>query len=240
MADRRMFSKSIIDSDLFLDMPQSAQCLYFHLGMRADDDGFVNSPKKIQRIIGASNDDFKLLIAKQFVIPFESGVVVIKHWRIHNYIQKDRYKPTIHQEEKQTLFLDKSGSYQVVDTDCIQGVSEMDNQLGKLGQLGQSTKEGNRKRFTPPSVDEVRAYCQERKNDIDPEAFVAFYASKGWKIGSSKMQNWKQAVITWEKRSGKKKQQDDGPERLITSEYARRSLERAQREAEMRRMEGGQ
>lgn len=96
-----------------------------------------------------------------------------------------------------------------------------------------------RKRFTPPSVDEVRAYCQERKNGIDPEAFVAFYASKGWKVGSSKMQNWKQAVITWEKRS-EKKQQDDGPERLITSEYARQSLERAQREAEMRSMEGGQ
>ena len=97
-----------------------------------------------------------------------------------------------------------------------------------------------RKRFIPPSVDEVRAYCKERKNDIDPEAFVAFYASKGWKIGSSKMKDWKQAVITWEKRSGKKKRQDDGPERLITSEEAHRSLERAQRDAEMRRMEGVQ
>lgn len=96
-----------------------------------------------------------------------------------------------------------------------------------------------RKRFIPPSVDEVRAYCHERKNDIDPEAFVAFYASKGWKIGSSKMQNWKQAVITWEKRSGKKRQ-DDGPERLITSEEAHRSLERAQRDAMMRRAESGQ
>lgn len=240
MADRRMFSKSIIDSDLFLDMPQSAQCLYFHLGMRADDDGFVNSPKKIQRIIGASNDDFKLLIAKQFVIPFESGVVVIKHWRIHNYIQKDRYKPTIHQEEKQTLFLDKSGSYQVVDTDCIQGVSEMDNQLGKLGQLGQSTKEGNRKRFTPPSVDEVRAYCQERNNGINPEAFVDYYTANGWVQGKGKpIKDWKATVRTWESRE-KKKRQGDGPERLITSEEAHRSLERAQRDAEMRRMEGGQ
>lgn len=97
-----------------------------------------------------------------------------------------------------------------------------------------------RKRFIPPSVDEVRAYCQERKNRIDPEAFVAFYASKGWKIGSSKMENWKQAVITWEKRSGNKKRQDDGPERLITSEEAHRNLERAKRDADMRRMEGGQ
>ena len=218
MADRRMFSKSIIDSDLFLDMPQSAQCLYFHLGMRADDDGFVNSPKKIQRIIGASNDDFKLLIAKQFVIPFESGVVVIKHWRIHNYIQKDRYKPTIHQEEKQTLFLDKSGSYQVVDTDCIQDVSEMDNQLGKsgqTGQLGQSTKEGNRKRFTPPSVDEVRAYCLERKNGIDPQAFVDYYEARGWKYGPGKpVVDWKACVRTWENR--RKQEGGEQSERYFT------------------------
>lgn len=228
MADRRMFSKSIIDSDLFLDMPQSAQCLYFHLGMRADDDGFVNSPKKIQRIIGASNDDFKLLIAKQFVIPFESGVVVIKHWRIHNYIQKDRYKPTIHQEEKQTLFLDKSGSYQIVDTDCIQGVSEMDNQLGKLGQLGQSNEEEKRKRFTPPSVDEVLAYCHERKNGIDPEAFVDYYTANGWVQGKGKpIKDWKATVRTWEKRNGGGEQKQK--EKCIDTKYVYEQLEAAQK-----------
>ena len=87
MAERRMFAKTIIDSDAFLDMPLSSQALYFHLNMRADDDGFVNSPKKIQRLIGCTDDDFKLLIAKSFIIPFESGVVVIKHWRINNYIR---------------------------------------------------------------------------------------------------------------------------------------------------------
>lgn len=218
MADRRMFSKSIIDSDLFLDMPQSAQCLYFHLGMRADDDGFVNSPKKIQRIIGASNDDFKLLFAKQFVIPFESGVVVIKHWKIHNYIQKDRYKPTIHQEEKRTLFLDKSGAYQVLDTDCIQDVSEMDNQLGELGELGELNNKEKRKRFSPPSVDEVREYCLRRGNTIDPEAFVAFYASKGWKVGSQSMKSWKDAVITWEKRSAQNAPKEEKKRRFVGTE----------------------
>lgn len=197
MADRRMFSKSIIDSDLFLDMPQSAQCLYFHLGMRADDDGFVNSPKKIQRIIGASNDDFKLLIAKQFVIPFESGIVVIKHWRIHNYIQKDRYKPTIHQNEKNTLLLDKSGSYQVMDTNRIQDVSKMDNQLGELGKLDESVK---RSRFVPPSVEEVKEYCESNNYGIDPEAFVDFYTAKGWKIGKDSMKDWKCAVRNWVRR----------------------------------------
>lgn len=206
MADRRMFSKSIIDSDLFLDMPQSAQCLYFHLGMRADDDGFVNSPKKIQRIIGASNDDFKLLIAKQFVIPFESGIVVIKHWRIHNYIQKDRYKPTIHQNEKNTLLLDKSGSYQVMDTNRIQDVSKMDNQLGELGKLGESVK---RSRFVPPSVEEVKEYCEGNNYGIDPEAFVDFYTANGWVQGKGKpIKDWKAAVRTWEHKDSKKEAPD--------------------------------
>jgi len=103
VADRRMFSKTIIDSDAFLDMPLSTQALYFHLSMRADDDGFVNNPRKIQRMIGSSDDDLKLLMVKQFLIAFESGVVVIKHWKIHNYIRNDRYKPTIYQEERKQL-----------------------------------------------------------------------------------------------------------------------------------------
>lgn len=100
MAERRMFSKVVIDSDTFLDMPLSAQALYFHLSMRADDDGFVNNPKRIQAYVGASTDDLKILLAKHFLIPFESGVVVIKHWKVHNYIQKDRYKETYYQKEK--------------------------------------------------------------------------------------------------------------------------------------------
>ena len=100
IAERRMFAKTIIDSDAFLDMPLSTQALYFHLSMRADDDGFINNPKKIQRMIGSSDDDLKVLIAKRYLLPFESGVDVIKHWKIHNYIQKDRYKPTVYTEEK--------------------------------------------------------------------------------------------------------------------------------------------
>jgi len=94
MAEKRMFAKSIIDSDAFLDMSLSTQALYFHLAMRADDDGFINNPKKILRMIGGSDDELKMLLAKKFIIAFESGVIVIKHWRMHNYIQNDRYKPT--------------------------------------------------------------------------------------------------------------------------------------------------
>ena len=122
-----MFAKKITESDAFLDMPSSTQMLYFHLSMNADDDGFVNNPKKIQRMCGASDDDFKLLIAKSFVILFESGVIVIKHWKMHNYIQSDRYRPTDYVEEKSMLGLKKNKAYTLdeekMDTRCIQDVS---------------------------------------------------------------------------------------------------------------------
>lgn len=111
MAERRMFTQKIVDSDAFLDMPLSTQALYFHLNMRADDDGFVNNPKKIQRMIGASEDDLKLLIAKRFLLAFENGVVVIKHWRMHNLLRKDRYNPTQYQEQMEQLLLKDNGAY---------------------------------------------------------------------------------------------------------------------------------
>ena len=103
MAQRRMFSKKITDTDKFLEMPLSTQALYFHLNMGADDDGFVDRPKTIQRIVGASDDDLKLLLAKNFIISSDTGIVVIKDWRIHNYIRKDTYQPTIYQAEKLAL-----------------------------------------------------------------------------------------------------------------------------------------
>ena len=111
MAERRMFAKTIIDSDAFLEMPLSTQALYFHLSMRADDEGFINNPKKIQRMIGAADDDLKVLIAKNFVIPFESGIVVIKHWKIHNYIRGDRLHATKYQDEKTMLETKENGAY---------------------------------------------------------------------------------------------------------------------------------
>lgn len=134
MAQRRMFSKKITDTDSFLDMPLSTQALYFHLNMGADDEGFVDNVKKIQRSIGASNDDLKVLVGKGFLIPFESGVVVIRHWRIHNYIQADRFQATIYQDEKEQLDFDKSKIANIKPLDqCIQNVSKMDTQV-RLGE----------------------------------------------------------------------------------------------------------
>jgi hypothetical protein len=163
MAERRMFAKTVIDSDAFLDMPMSTQALYFHLAMRADDDGFINNSKRIQRMIGASDDDFKVLIAKQFIIPFETGVIVIKHWKMHNYIQKDRYKPTIYEAEKQALLLDKKGVYTKSDTECIQDVYNSDTQdrLGKDRlELGKDKEKKERKTSFD---DAISAYTQNEE-----------------------------------------------------------------------------
>lgn len=113
MAERRMFAKTIIDSDAFLDMPLSAQALYFHLSMRADDDGFLNNANKIMRMIGANKNDYDLLVSKRFIILFNDGICVIKHWRIHNYIRNDRYKETIYQEEKAMLSVKENKAYTI-------------------------------------------------------------------------------------------------------------------------------
>lgn len=179
MAERRMFAKSIIDSDAFIDMPVTARLLYYDLAMRADDDGFVNSPKKIMRMIGASQDDLSILILRKFIIPFESGVVVIKHWKIHNYIQKDRYNPTKYQREKEQLEVRKNGAYSlqqttnnspilenvsIMDTECIQDVSNMDTQvrLGKVS-IGKDIKEKYKKEKPDSVYSVITEYTDNEK-----------------------------------------------------------------------------
>lgn len=201
MAERRMFAKTIIDSDAFLEMPLSTQALYFHLGMRADDDGFVNSPKRIQRLINCSDDDLKLLIAKNFIIPFESGVVVIKHWKIHNYIRSDRYKETAYLEEKAMLDLKENNAYTLADTDGIPlGIPMGDVGKDSIGKDRLGKDRDKKKRFTPPSLSEVQAYIEEKGYHINAESFVSFYESKGWMVGKNKMSSWKSAVTNWETR----------------------------------------
>lgn len=217
MAERRMFAKSIIDSDSFLDLPQSTQLLYFHLAMRADDDGFVNNPKRVARTVGCGDDDAKLLLAKQFIISFASGVIVIRHWRMHNYIQKDRYHETVYKDEKASIQLDENNTYLPLDTSCIQNVSNLDTQvrLGKVS-IGKSkvniesgddiplvaevapTHTPKVKRFVKPTLEEVAEYCKERRNSVNAEKFIAYYDANGWKVGRNAMKDWKAAVRSWE------------------------------------------
>ena len=219
MAERRMFTKRITESDAFLDMPSSTQMLYFHFSMNADDDGFVNNPKKIQKMCGASDDDFKLLIAKSFIILFDSGIIVIKHWKMHNYIQADRYRPTDYVEEKSMLGIKSNKAYTLdvskMDTECIQNGYIGKDSIGKVSidknsidkdSKGESVRGEKAKRFYPPTLDEVKQYCEERKNNIDPMAFIDFYSSKGWMIGKNRMKDWKAAVRTWEHGNDSKSQ----------------------------------
>ncbi len=161
MAERRMFAMTIIDSDAFLDMELSAQALYFHLCMRSDDDGFLNNPKKLQRVIGASESDLEQLIDKRFLIAFPSGVVVIKHWLMHNRIKKDRYKPTVYTSEKLQLSIKENGSYtevgqsgdtlennwntngDILDTEQEHDVSSLEPQDSISIRLGKVSKDNN-------------------------------------------------------------------------------------------------
>lgn len=166
MAERRMMSKSIIKSDTFLDMPATTQNLYFHMLLDADDDGFINAPKSIMRMIGAKEDDMKVLVAKQFVIPFESGVVVIKDWKIHNYIQNDRYKPST-LPERDLLNIQKDKTYtlksdvSILDTECIQTVSIGKDRLGKV-RLGKDRI--GKDRIGKDSIDTL---CHVSHDDVD-------------------------------------------------------------------------
>ena len=165
-----MMSKSIIKSDTFLDMPATTQNLYFHMLLDADDDGFINAPKSIMRMIGAKDDDMKVLTAKQFVIPFESGVVVIKDWKIHNYIQNDRYKPST-LPERDLLNIQKDKTYTLksdvsrMDTECIQTVSIGKDRLGKV-RLGEDRIGKDR-----VGKDSIETLCHVTHDDVDKSHF---------------------------------------------------------------------
>ena len=154
MAERRMFAKTIIDSDAFIDMPLSTQALYFHLSMRADDDGFINNPKKIQRMVGASDDDLKVLVMKRFIIPFESGIVVIKHWKIHNYIRNDRYKPTVYAEEKKLIETKDNGAYTEAETIGIPSVNQAAYQMDTQVRVGKDRDRIGQDSLVEGSVDD--------------------------------------------------------------------------------------
>ena len=177
MSEKRMFAKQIVESDSFLDMPLSTQALYFHLSMYADDDGFLNAPKRIQRTIGATDDDLKLLIAKNFVIPFETGVMVIKHWKINNYIRSDRYKGTAYTDEKSMLMTKENGVYSLgipsgyqVDTSRERNGSIDKNRLDK-NRLNKCSSRGGKvnvlKKLTQEETENLFATYEDADYLID-------------------------------------------------------------------------
>lgn len=215
LAERRMFSKTVISSARFLRMPPTSRLLYFDLGMEADDDGCVEA-FTVMRKTGAAEDDLRVLVSKGFIrILNEDLVSHILDWKANNYIQKDRYHPSIYAE----LIENPS-----VELSCIQDVSDMDTQvrLGKdsLGKdsLGKSSigeesiaaKPPTRPKFSPPSTDDVRSFCTENGYCIDPERFVDYYTANGWRVGKNPMKDWKVAVRSWNRSEQKAASQGSG------------------------------
>ena len=216
MAQKRMFSLSVVDTDKFLDMSSSAQALYFHLGLHGDDDGFVASPKRIARTVGCNDDDLRLLAAKGFIIPFNSGVVVITDWNINNTLKNDRYHETVYQEEKAKISTLPSGKYVLgssVVPECFQDGSSVEPEHNVTKHsITEQNKEGAdkpptptpRRRFVPPTLEEVTAYVRERGSAVDPQGFIDFYSSKNWMVGKNKMVDWQAACRNaehWERWS---------------------------------------
>ena len=212
MAERRMMAKSIIKSDQFLEMPISSQLLYFHLLLDADDDGFINAPKSIMRVIGAKDDDMRVLQAKGYTIPFDSGVIVIKHWRMHNSLRKDRYNPNpqLENERKQLIINDRK-EYELATTWQPTGNQLATNGYHSIGKdsigkdsiySGRDKSQPTRTHFTPPTLEEVKAYCIERNNNIDAEYFIDFQEARGWVLSNGKkMKDWKATIRTWERNN---------------------------------------
>lgn len=198
MAERRMFAKSVIGSARFLRMPSTSRLLYYDLGMQADDDGVVEA-FSVMRTTGATEDDLRVLASKGFVSVLNDDLVTyITDWSRNNYIQKDRYRPSVYKE-----ILVKLADGSMMDTGCIQGVSEMDTQvrLGKDRGSG-ADKPPRRSRFVPPTVEQVAEYVRSRGSSVDPQGFIDFYEAKGWMVGRTPMKDWKAAcrnAESWER-----------------------------------------
>lgn len=205
MAERRMFAKSVIGSARFLRMPPTSRLLYYDLGMHADDDGVVEA-FSVMRTTGANEDDLRVLATKGFVSVLNDDLVtLILDWNRNNLIKKDRYHPSIYQD---LLVQITDGTKMEPAWNPSGAQMEPEVRLGKVsqgeGRLGKSIeadKPLSRSRFTPPTFEQVRAYCLERGNAVDPQRFVDFYSANGWVQGKGKpIKDWKAAVRTWEHR----------------------------------------
>jgi hypothetical protein len=229
-----MFAKTIVTSDAFLDMSLSARCLYFTLGMFADDDGFVNNPKSIMRQVGASQDDLNLLLLKRFILAFDSGVIVIKHWRIHNYIQSDRFKPTVYTEEREMLKLKKNKAYSLnvstLDTECIQdgysletqdsigkdSIDKFNNDVASAKQKPTRHKYGQWKHvlLSDEELNKLTDRLGTQRTNEMIERLDNYMESTG-----KRYKNFYQTILNWVKRDGEKRNQSNNqPKKGIVDE----------------------
>ena len=226
MAERRMFTKKVTDDDNFMALSSSAQALYLHLSMSADDDGFCNQVSISMFKAHASIQDLQALLEKRYIYQFDNGVIVIKHWRMANALRKDRYTPTAFKEELSFLGIKDNGSYTWLPDGCQMVAKRLpQDRLGKDSieedsiyiepeeqKKPEEPKKKQTKRFVPPTLEEVQAYCTERKNNVDAKKFFEYYDAADWYDSKGvKMKSWKQKVITWEcSRKDNQKTTDKG------------------------------
>lgn len=215
MAERRMFTEKVVESDAFLDLPFSAQCLYFHLNMNADDDGFLNSPGKIIRIAGASQEDLKLLIEKRFILYFGNNIIAIKHWRMHNSIRKDRYKPTQYQKQFSMLSIKDDGSYTERQPNGNQAATNGDHRLGEdrlgEGRLGEGRlgEESGTDTDIPatPSLSAITEFVKISDLSVNPNRFFAYYNERDWKTPKGNPIDWAAKILEWDYEEKQKAKQ---------------------------------
>ena len=205
MAQKRMFDKRVIESDRFTDLPNSTKALYFMAGMSADDKGFFQ-PRRLQKTYGFAEDDFKVLIAKNYFIVFESGVMVVTDWNKNNWLDSRRITETEYVDELKLLKL-INNKYELKSENELAKPMLRENSIeeNSIEENSIVYKESIKKerRFAKPSLIEIQNYCNERNNGINANAFYDFYESKNWYVGKNKMRDWKAAIRTWEQRTKK-------------------------------------
>jgi hypothetical protein len=202
MAERRMLTKKVTDDENFINLSSSAQALYLHLSMSADDDGFTRQISASMFKAHASVQDMEALLEKRYIYQFENGVIVIKHWRMANALRKDRYTPTAFQEELARLDIKDNGAYTLVSSRLPDGCQMV--ATGK-DSIGKDSIENTKGKFVKPTIEEIQAYITENNLNVDAEYFFNYYESNGWMVGRTHMKKWKSAVQTWSKRETKSK-----------------------------------
>ena len=233
MAERRMFTRKVTDDDNFTALSASAQALYLHLTMSADDDGFCNQLSTAMYRSHASVQDLEALLAKRYLLQFDNGVIVIKHWRMANALRKDRYSPTAFQEELAKLKLKENGSYTMSDDavatwlpDGCQMVAERLPQVS----IGQNRIDQDSIGQVKPSLDDVKAYAKEIGSKVDPQRFFMWYEDKEWKTGNEPITDWKALFRSWSADERPKKQYTTAAEYHAPTKIDVDALERIKKE----------
>lgn len=205
MGDRRMLTRKVTDDDHFMSLSASAQALYLHLSMSADDDGFCNQVALCMFKAHASVSDLEALLSLRYIYQFESGVIVIKHWRMANALRKDRYTPTVWQKEFAMLNVKENGAYTMggLPNGCQMVANGLPNGCPNISKDKLSKSNSKGRKFTPPTLEQVKAYAKEANLNIDCEKFYTYFttpndAGQTW-IDSkgNPVRNWKQKMITW-------------------------------------------